>query len=175
MVRKACNGNGLLEAFRAAVANLEAHVDEINALNVYPVPDGDTGTNMLHTLEAARRELDLADTSRMDQVARALAYGSLLGARGNSGVILSQILRGFAEALKGKRALDGSLLRRALRMGAGSGHTGAMGPAEGTSRAGARAVRAGGRERRSGGPPTGAICGCIRAGPNPGRAMAAER
>ncbi|MER3557852.1 MAG: kinase, partial [Thermus sp.] len=86
------------EAFRYATDWFSVYVEELNALNVYPVPDGDTGTNMLLTLEAARRELDLADPSRMSEVARALSYGALLGARGNSGVILSQILRGFAEA-----------------------------------------------------------------------------
>lgn len=101
-VAEAWGPEAVAEAFRYATRWFQVYVEELNALNVYPVPDGDTGTNMLHTLEAARRELDLADTSRMDQVARALAYGSLLGARGNSGVILSQILRGFAEALKGK-------------------------------------------------------------------------
>ncbi|MCH1927267.1 DAK2 domain-containing protein, partial [Shewanella sp. C31] len=73
-------------------------MEELNALNVYPVPDGDTGTNMHLTLQSARRELDLVDTSRVPEVARAIAYGSLLGARGNSGVVLSQIRMGFTEA-----------------------------------------------------------------------------
>ena len=142
---KAWGPEAVAEAFRYATRWFQVYVEELNALNVYPVPDGDTGTNMLHTLEAARRELDLADTSRMDQVARALAYGSLLGARGNSGVILSQILRGFAEALKGKRALDGSLLRRALRMGAESGYKAVMRPVEGTILTVARAAGEGAR------------------------------
>lgn len=144
-VAEAWGPEAVAEAFRYATRWFQVYVEELNALNVYPVPDGDTGTNMLHTLEAARRELDLADTSRMDQVARALAYGSLLGARGNSGVILSQILRGFAEALKGKRALDGSLLRRALRMGAESGYKAVMRPVEGTILTVARAAGEGAR------------------------------
>ena len=80
----------------------------------------------------------------MNNRLQALAYGSLLGARGNSGVILSQILRGFAEALKGKRALDGSLLRRALRMGAESGYKAVMRPVEGTILTVARAAGEGG-------------------------------
>ncbi len=142
---KAWGPEEVAEAFRYATRWFQVYVEELNALNVYPVPDGDTGTNMLHTLEAARRELDLADTSRMDQVARALAYGSLLGARGNSGVILSQILRGFAEALKGKKALDGPLLRRALRMGAESGYKAVMRPVEGTILTVARAAGEGAR------------------------------
>ncbi len=69
MVRKACNGNGLLEAFRAAVANLEAHVDEINSLNVYPVPDGDTGSNMLATVKSALDEAESVAGQSAERVA----------------------------------------------------------------------------------------------------------
>jgi len=106
----------LAEAIRYATDWLSVYVEE--ALNVYPVPDGDTGTNMHLTLQSVRRELDVTDTTKMAEVARAIAYGSLLGARGNSGVILSQILKGFAEALKGAKKLTPEVLARALELGA---------------------------------------------------------
>ncbi|KGQ23045.2 DAK2 domain-containing protein [Thermus filiformis] len=120
------------EAFRYATDWFRVYVEELNALNVYPVPDGDTGTNMLLTLESVRRELDLADTARMSEVARALSYGALLGARGNSGVILSQILKGFAEAIKRADRLTPALLVQALRAGAETGYKAVMKPVEGT-------------------------------------------
>ncbi|GAA5337135.1 hypothetical protein YIM73052_05990 [Thermus antranikianii] len=128
------------EAFRYATDWFSVFVEEINALNVYPVPDGDTGTNMNLTLQSARRELDLADTSKMPEVARAIAYGSLLGARGNSGVILSQILKGFSEALRKKEVLDASALAEALRLGAETGYRAVMKPVEGTILTVARAA-----------------------------------
>src|SRR5436309_9443653 len=81
---------------------LRAHQDELNRLNVYPVPDGDTGTNMALTLESVCTELRTAES--MTEVCRAVSRGSLMGARGNSGVITSQIVRGFAEVFA---ALDG--------------------------------------------------------------------
>ncbi|MBI5813472.1 MAG: DAK2 domain-containing protein, partial [Meiothermus silvanus] len=95
----------LAQAFRYATDWFAVYIEETNALNVYPVPDGDTGTNMHLTLQSLRRELDMVDTSRMAEVARAISYGSLLGARGNSGVITSQILKGFSEAIKKAEAL----------------------------------------------------------------------
>src|SRR5437879_2689679 len=79
---------------------LRAHQELIHRLNVYPVPDGDTGTNMALTLEAVVRELAGRDTTDMASVAEGISYGSLMGARGNSGVILSQILRGMADAVR---------------------------------------------------------------------------
>src|SRR5918999_6315078 len=83
---------GVVVAYRDA---LRSHQDELNRLNVYPVPDGDTGTNMALTLESVVGELD--GTEGMAEVCRAVSHGSLMGARGNSGVILSQILRGLAD------------------------------------------------------------------------------
>ncbi len=133
MVRQHCTGAGLLDAIRSAVANLERHVDEINALNVFPVPDGDTGTNMLATVKAA---LDEAETGGRDapagRVAAAVSHGALMGARGNSGVITSQILRGIAQALAGRRRFNGLDLANALALGAKTAY-GAVGkPVEGT-------------------------------------------
>ncbi|MEA2609723.1 MAG: fatty acid kinase, partial [Chloroflexota bacterium] len=118
MARRTCDGPGLLEAFRAAVVNLEAHVDEINALNVYPVPDGDTGSNMLATVQAALSEADAAAGQPAERVAAAISFGALMGARGNSGVITSQIFRGMAEGLGGKSRFNGLDLAHALSEGA---------------------------------------------------------
>ena len=103
VTQRTCDGAGLVAAFRAAVANLEAHVDEVNALNVFPVPDGDTGSNMLATVRVALEEAESVAAHPAERVAAALSFGALMGARGNSGVITSQICRGIAEGLEGKR------------------------------------------------------------------------
>jgi hypothetical protein len=132
MARRACDGAGLLEAFRAAVANLEAHVDEINALNVYPVPDGDTGSNMLATVRAALLEAESVADQPADRIAAAISFGALMGARGNSGVITSQIFRGMAEALGGKSRFNGLDLAHALSEGARTAYGAVAKPVEGT-------------------------------------------
>ncbi|MGZ6965977.1 MAG: DAK2 domain-containing protein, partial [Acidimicrobiia bacterium] len=84
---------------------LRVHQDELNRLNVYPVPDGDTGTNMTLTLESVVNELATAED--MTEVCQAVAHGSLMGARGNSGVILSQVLRGLADTFRNLEAAGG--------------------------------------------------------------------
>lgn len=132
MARRACDGAGLLDAFRAAVANLEAHVDEINALNVYPVPDGDTGSNMLATVRAALDEAEAIADQPADRIAAAISFGALMGARGNSGVITSQIFRGMAEGLGGKRRFNGLDLAHALSEGARTAYGAVAKPVEGT-------------------------------------------
>jgi fatty acid kinase len=132
MARRACDGDGLLEAFRAAVANLEAHVEEINGLNVYPVPDGDTGSNMLATVRAALDEAEAVAGYPADRVATAIGFGALMGARGNSGVITSQIFRGMAEALLGKARFNGLDLAHALNEGARTAYGAVAKPVEGT-------------------------------------------
>ena len=132
MARRACDGEGLREAFRAAVANLEAHVDEINALNVYPVPDGDTGSNMAATVRAALEEADRVSDVSVARVAGAISFGALMGARGNSGVITSQIFRGMADALGGKTRFNGLDLAHALSQGARSAYGAVAKPVEGT-------------------------------------------
>ena len=93
----ALDGTALREWAHAAVGDLITHVDEINRLNVFPVADNDTGTNMLFTMRAALARVDSDDDRDLVAVARSLSSGALQGARGNSGVILSQILRGAAE------------------------------------------------------------------------------
>jgi dihydroxyacetone kinase-like predicted kinase len=133
MARRSCDGKGLLGAFRSAVANLEAHVDEINALNVFPVPDGDTGTNMLATVRAALDDAEaVGRDAPVERIVAAVSHGALMGARGNSGVITSQILRGVSEALAGRRRFNGLDLANALNHGAKMAY-GAVGkPVEGT-------------------------------------------
>ncbi|MFL5646494.1 MAG: DAK2 domain-containing protein, partial [Chloroflexota bacterium] len=132
MVRRACDGDGLLGAFRAGVANLEAHVDEINALNVYPVPDGDTGSNMLATVKAALEEAEGVAGQPAERIAAAISFGALMGARGNSGVITSQIFRGMAEALGGKSRFNGLDLAHALSQGSKTAYGAVAKPVEGT-------------------------------------------
>ncbi len=132
MPRRACDGAGLLEAFRAAVANLEAHVEEINSLNVYPVPDGDTGSNMYATVRAALDEAEGAAGQPADRIAAAISFGALMGARGNSGVITSQIFRGMSEALDGKRRFNGLDLAHALSEGTRTAYAAVAKPVEGT-------------------------------------------
>jgi hypothetical protein len=132
MARRSCDGKGLLDAFRAAVTNLEAHIDEINGLNVYPVPDGDTGSNMFATVRAALEEAEAVAGEPADRVAAAISFGALMGARGNSGVITSQIFRGMAEAIAGKKRFNGLDLAHALNEGARTAYGAVAKPVEGT-------------------------------------------
>jgi hypothetical protein len=110
------------------------HVDEINALNVFPVPDGDTGSNMLATLRAAVEEAGglTGEERHVARVAEAIAFGALMGARGNSGVILSQIFRGMAVSLEGKRRFNGLDLAHALARGRETAYKAVAKPVEGT-------------------------------------------
>lgn len=133
MVRRSCDGDGFLAAFRSAVATLEAHVDEVNSLNVFPVPDGDTGTNMLATVRAALAEAEKAGADApAERVAQAASFGALMGARGNSGVITSQILAGMAHGLAGKRRFNGLDLAHALDEGTKTAYKAVAKPVEGT-------------------------------------------
>jgi DAK2 domain fusion protein YloV len=132
MSRRAADGRALLGAFHAAVDNLAAHVDEVNALNVFPVPDGDTGSNMLATVRAALAEAEAVADPTADRIAQAISYGALMGARGNSGVIASQIFRGMAEGLGGKQHFDGPDLAHSLNQGAAIAYRAVVKPVEGT-------------------------------------------
>ncbi len=114
---------------------LRAHQEELNRLNVYPVPDGDTGTNMALTLESVVGELDGADAesaSGMRSVCAAISHGSLMGARGNSGVILSQILRGLADTFAPLDAVDGTDVVTGLRRATDAAYEAVLRPVEGT-------------------------------------------
>ena len=130
----------LTRAFAFATDWLGVHVEEVNALNVYPVPDGDTGTNMHLTMQSVRRQLSDESPRTMDRLAHALAYGSLLGARGNSGVILSQILKGFADSIRTRPTLGTQELRGALARATESAYAAVMKPVEGTILTVCRAV-----------------------------------
>jgi DAK2 domain fusion protein YloV len=127
-----CDGLELRQLIENGTACLEAEIDFINSLNVYPVPDGDTGTNMFLTMQAALREISTVSDHAASSVADALAHGSLMGARGNSGVILSQVWRGVAKHLDGKQYLTASDLALALHEGAVTAYKGVMRPVEGT-------------------------------------------
>lgn len=144
----------LAQALRYATDWFAIFIEETNALNVYPVPDGDTGTNMHLTLQSLRRELDLSNTEQMGEVARAVSYGSLMGARGNSGVITSQILKGFAEVLRRHSQLTPQVLTEALEEGTQTGYRAVMKPVEGTILTVARYASAGARKALDGGATT---------------------
>ncbi|OGO04574.1 MAG: hypothetical protein A2Y73_01720 [Chloroflexi bacterium RBG_13_56_8] len=122
----------LLESLKAGCAWLDQHVAQVNALNVFPVPDGDTGTNMSLTMQAALAEVNSSHTTSASALGQTVAQGALMGARGNSGVILSQILRGFARALDSMQSFDGVVLAEALQQGSITAYKGVMKPVEGT-------------------------------------------
>ena len=113
------DGLTLKEMFLSGAALLDKNRQAVDALNVFPVPDGDTGTNMSQTILSAARELGSRSFSGAGDVASTVAKGALKGARGNSGVILSQILRGIAKALEGSDLMDAPLLRQSHAPGRG--------------------------------------------------------
>ena len=129
---KSIGGQELREMFAAATGWLEKSSAEIDALNVFPVPDGDTGTNMLLTMRSTIEEAYRAPDRSASAVAQAMAHGSLMGARGNSGVILSQILRGLAQSLTEKESLTAADLASALQESAAMAYKGMSNPVEGT-------------------------------------------
>jgi uncharacterized protein len=125
-------GQELREMFAAATAWLEKNAPDIDELNVFPVPDGDTGTNMLLTMRSSVEEAYRAPDHSASAIAQALAKGALLGARGNSGVILSQIFRGMAEDMVDKEEITGADMARALGKAAKVAYKGLSNPTEGT-------------------------------------------
>jgi len=126
------DGDDFRELFHAATAWLDQHHKAVNALNVFPVPDGDTGTNMLLTMQSALEEMASVQTRGASAVVQAAAHGALMGARGNSGVILSQILRGIAHGLSGEDLVDAAEMARAYRDGSSTAYRGVVRPVEGT-------------------------------------------
>jgi len=127
-----CDGPGLHAAFRGAARWLAVHAADVNALNVFPVPDGDTGTNMMLTMESALKEAESRATHGACEVAAALSHGALMGARGNSGVILSQIIRGIAHGLEDKEAFDGGTLAESFQAATQTAYRAVSKPVEGT-------------------------------------------
>ena len=127
------DGDLLAKSFTDAVNYLVMNKDEVNALNVFPVPDGDTGTNMSLTAKSSLKQINnLEDKSSISEVSKAIARGSLMGARGNSGVILSQYLRGFSEGLDGIEEASVAELANAFKVASETTYKAVMKPTEGT-------------------------------------------
>jgi len=145
MSRKSWDGVELMAALRSGLDRLESRVEEVNVLNVFPVPDGDTGTNMLATLKAAIAEGDASlatGVTAIDEVSAAVARGALLGARGNSGVLLSQILRGLPQAVRGRQRARAIEIAQSLSIGVLHAYSAVATPTEGTILTVAREVAA---------------------------------
>jgi uncharacterized protein len=126
------DGQVLKKLVEAGLTWLRANQQTVNLLNVFPVPDGDTGTNMVMTMQSAYNEIDQLGHHGVGQMAAAVSQGALMGARGNSGVILSQLWRGFARALHNQEILDGPAMVRAFAEGRDTAYKGVVRPVEGT-------------------------------------------
>ena len=118
--------------FLAGASNLEANKEWINELNVFPVPDGDTGTNMTLTIMSAAKEVASLEELNLETLAKAISSGSLRGARGNSGVILSQLLRGFTKVIKYEKEITTELIVEAFQKAVATAYKAVMKPKEGT-------------------------------------------
>lgn len=132
MATNSINAELLTKMFLAGAANLEAKKEYINELNVFPVPDGDTGTNMTLTIMSAAKEVQSLESADMTALAKAISSGSLRGARGNSGVILSQLLRGFTKEIKEHKEVDVQALASACERATATAYKAVMKPKEGT-------------------------------------------
>ena len=132
MATKTINADMLARMFLAGAQNIEANKETINELNVFPVPDGDTGTNMSLTIMSAAKEVMGLPDRNMKDLAKAISSGSLRGARGNSGVILSQLLRGFTKAIREEQEIDTALLAAACQRARDTAYKAVMKPKEGT-------------------------------------------
>ena len=132
MAVKTINTELLQKMFLAGAANLEAEKEFINELNVFPVPDGDTGTNMTLTILSAAKEVKALENPDMVAIAKAISSGSLRGARGNSGVILSQLLRGFTKEIREHKEIDTITLAKACERATATAYKAVMKPKEGT-------------------------------------------
>lgn len=126
------DGNMLKKLFFGAANCLEKNKEAVNALNVFPVPDGDTGTNMSLTMQSAIKQIRTLETDDLEKIVTAASNGSLMGARGNSGVILSQLFRGFAKGLKETNRVNTSTIATALKLGSDTAYKAVMKPIEGT-------------------------------------------
>lgn len=125
-------GNMLKDMFVSGANNLQNHKDLVDKLNVFPVPDGDTGTNMSLTISYAMKELAKVENNNITDIGKSLSKGSLMGARGNSGVILSQIIRGFSKSIEGKEQLTTEDLAKAFKNGSDTAYKAVIKPIEGT-------------------------------------------
>ncbi len=138
--RLTTDGQGFKQLVKAGLSWLQHHQAAINTLNVYPVPDGDTGTNMVLTMQSAWAEIQDSPEQNVGKVARQMAHGALMGARGNSGVILSQIWRGFARSLDEKDVYRAQDLADACREASTTAYKGVVKPVEGTILTVSRAI-----------------------------------
>ena len=145
-MRQIINGADLRRMIISAAASIEIHKQQLNELNVFPVPDGDTGTNMSMTINSAAADLRKAEDPSLEKAAKVAASAMLRGARGNSGVILSLLFRGISKALKGADHADGVLWAAALQEGVDAAYKAVMKPAEGTILTVARLAAAKARE-----------------------------
>ena len=125
-------GKMLRDMFVSGANNLQNHKDLVDKLNVFPVPDGDTGTNMSLTISYAMKELAKVENDSITEIGKSLSKGSLMGARGNSGVILSQIIRGFSKAIEGKEQINAEELAKAFKNGSDTAYKAVIKPIEGT-------------------------------------------
>lgn len=130
--KKTINGQSMKRLVESGLAWLRVNQQTVNALNVFPVPDGDTGTNMVLTMQSAWNEIKDSGNRKISDMAAAVAKGALMGARGNSGVILSQIWRGFARALQDRETLDGESLAKGFAEARDTAYKGVVKPVEGT-------------------------------------------
>ncbi len=146
MATKTINVELFTKMFLAGAANLEAKKEVINELNVFPVPDGDTGTNMTLTIMSAAKEVKALERADMKSVSKAISSGSLRGARGNSGVILSQLLRGFTKEIREYQEINVEVLAAAFERGTATAYKAVMKPKEGTILTVARGIAEKARE-----------------------------
>ena len=131
-MKQTINGADFRRLMLSAAASIEIHKQQLNDLNVFPVPDGDTGTNMSMTINAAAGDLRKTEDPSLEKAAKVAASAMLRGARGNSGVILSLLFRGLSKKLKGADHADGVLWAQALQEGVDAAYKAVMKPAEGT-------------------------------------------
>ncbi|MFN2112878.1 MAG: DAK2 domain-containing protein [Anaerolineales bacterium] len=130
--RQTITGAQYKDLINAGLTWLRTNQESVNALNVFPVPDGDTGTNMVLTLQAAVDEMSTGSDKKVGEIAERVAHGALMGARGNSGVILSQIWRGFSKGIENCSSMDASCLVEGLKQARETAYKGVVRPVEGT-------------------------------------------
>ena len=132
MILKTLNGEQFAELTLNGALNLKAHFEEVDKLNVFPVPDGDTGTNMLRTIQGGLTSINKSNENNLGELGKLLSKGMLMGARGNSGVILSQIYRGICKGFEGKAEVDALQLAKAYKVGVKQAYGAVVSPVEGT-------------------------------------------
>src|SRR4051812_3020312 len=131
-ITRTCNGTTFKWLVAAGLAWLEQNHEAVNQLNVFPVPDGDTGTNMMLTMRAAYGQIDVDDSTNVGIILHKLAHGAVMGSRGNSGTILSQLFSGLSKVIGDREEFDGALLASAAREAVRMAYRAVQTPTEGT-------------------------------------------